>query len=140
MNCHNLTFFQRLDERTLIVCLGGACLKQAMYNKSHAYSNCVIVVGSLGIGTEAPFYKYGGGSFTSFADYRNSPYTKLDAQGSLKWDVHAWLEDHQGNVYDIVTLSMLNCAVQRDKQLLAEPLKIIAGKIIACTLCQGCSQ
>jgi hypothetical protein len=55
--------------------------------------NLRVVVGSLGlgIGPEKPFYEYGGDHYTTIRQFTRD--------GTM--DMHAWLEDEKGQIYDI---------------------------------------
>ncbi len=55
-----------------------------------------IVSGSLGWGKDEPFWHFGGPDFTTLEQFKH---TWL---GGGAMDVHVWLEDASGCVYDIV--------------------------------------
>ena len=128
-----------------IVMVAGFCLTQAMYNmrfgKWRDVHGIHVVAGSLGIGklcsgrkvrapvgsrgmglaargtghaANLPWYEYGGAGFTTEADFTSSPYSKPQER---KLDVHFWLEDAEGRVYDIVTPYMKTIPDLRSKVL-----------------------
>jgi hypothetical protein len=71
----------------------GICLFMAWYNQTHKYAplKLHVVHGSLGFGTP-PFFEMGGQYNRVVADYHRGN----------SFNMHTWLEDAEGNVYDVV--------------------------------------
>jgi hypothetical protein len=100
------------SERGGLIAINNGCFKQAWFNRDHFYAglNLRPVMGSLGIGQGDPFYEYGGLAYRSLADF-------IENGKDGSWDVHMWLEDEEGNVFDIVTPLMEDAARINKKQL-----------------------
>lgn len=111
------------------------CVTQTRYNAMRGRWASVlegggrIAVGSLGLGLpglpgtdDSPWFEYGGQGFEKVHQFRSSPFTK---EG--QWDAHAWLEDRDGNVWDIISPYLKTVAKLRNKQLDAG-LSIFSGK------------
>ena len=71
----------------------GYCFYNAIHNKAHRYKhlNLRLVMGSVGIGYDCPFYEYGNPKWGWVKEFK---------RGRLCYDAHCWLEDDQGRVYD----------------------------------------
>lgn len=89
----------------------GHCVHQAWFNQEHAYKEkgLRVVFGSLGLGSgNDPHFEYGGRNHRTWSDFQSfkpgmsallSPADR--AALARKVDIHAWLEDAMGNVYDV---------------------------------------
>jgi hypothetical protein len=65
--------------------------------------NLKIVLGSLGLGKDKKIvYEFGGLNFTRKEQF-------MTTQAGI-YDIHVWLEDDNGNIYDVVTDYMLDVA------------------------------
>lgn len=104
----------------------GLCMRefyswhQCFHNMVNFYSGkqLKIVCGSLGIGIHAPFFEYGGPNYSTLSDFKNS-------YGS--WDVHCWLEDKDGNVFDIFTPHMVRVERMRGKRTAYRARDVVSG-------------
>lgn len=101
------------DERLLVV--NGMPCYMAWFNKDFEYYDLGlhVVCGSLAFGSnDDPWFEYGGRDWTRFKHFMNSKLiignTQFNVSSKNKTghktlqDVHIWLEDDEGNVYDIV--------------------------------------
>ena len=112
------------DERIFIndvLAIPHHCFLNALYNKQNAYANkeLKIVIGSLGIGKKDPFYEYGNPHWSKVEDFRKAP---------GMYDIHVWLEDIDGNIYDVVITVIHYVAVIKNKSISFKDNEIIAGK------------
>jgi hypothetical protein len=88
------------------------CVFQAWFNKDGKYQHqgLRVVYGSLGIGVQDPYYELGGPEFTTIKQFMGTIVefagVKIDLKEFMntkqKLNVHCWLEDGSGKVYDIV--------------------------------------
>jgi hypothetical protein len=108
----------------LVLCENG-CYLQAKYNMEHAYAGrgLTMVVGSLGIGMHKPFFEFGGPHYTTVAQFKMCSIPG----GRISWDAHAWLEDKDGRVYDIVTQGMTHCALAWGKDTSFKTGNVVEG-------------
>jgi hypothetical protein len=88
-----------------VLSIPDSCSMQAFFNKTHVYRDLDlrIVVGSLGIGKKDPWFEYGSKDFKTVKDFMTSKFTKKNGGGNTQVDMHCWLEDSKGSVYDTVT-------------------------------------
>lgn len=75
--------------RGAVACLGGSCYHQSVFNQKHwkpaalgESGSLMLVVGSLGIGVDRPFYEFGGPGWDT-ADFLKSPVRALG--GGAAW-------------------------------------------------------
>jgi hypothetical protein len=64
-----------------------------------------VIHGSLRIGKNNPIVEYGGEDYSKMEDFLPPPLLSLMDMGDLV-DMHSWVEDKSGRVYDIVTENM----------------------------------
>lgn len=84
-----------------------------------------LVAGSLGIGMgDEPFFEYGGPHYTKIehfvSDMFGEKYRKIDA--------HIWGEDSEGNIFDVVTASMIFVAQFHKKKIFCDVPTKVNGK------------
>lgn len=98
------------------------CNMQAMYNAKNRYAQLglKIVVGSLGLGKgRNVFFEFGGAHYKTVKQY-----FPPNMSGA---DIHTWLEDNDGNVYDIVTAYMVDVTKIRSLKMDFKAEHIIEG-------------
>lgn len=81
---------------TPVLFLDGNCYIYAYYNRQRCYVDLGLhlVSGSLGFGKKTPrWFEFGSETYCTAKDF-------MSALGS--WDWHVWLEDGDGNVWDVV--------------------------------------
>jgi hypothetical protein len=91
--------------------LANQCVMQCSLNKmSPKYKplNLRIRVGSLGLGIGEPFFEYGGDQYKTIGDFVNN--------GTM--DMHAWLENDKGQIYDVHFHQWDRIATFRNKQVM----------------------
>ena len=99
--------------------MDGQCCIQAMVNQMiyrRTGQKLRIVTGSLGLGIQNPFFEYGCDS------------SNITSRHVQKGDFHTWLEDTNGNVYDMVTGYMVLISQLRGKTYSFEHNDRIEGK------------
>lgn len=86
-----------------------SCVFAALFFQKH-YPNLRLVVGSLGIGMDDPFWEYGGPTYKNLKQFRmNGVSEQLDG--------HVWCQDEQGLIYDVVTSYMIKVAAIHQKKI-----------------------
>jgi hypothetical protein len=97
-----------------ILSVSNQCILCALFNAKHAYSSLSLhpVVGSLGVGTENPYYEYGNPMWSTAEQFH---------MGMTTFDCHVWLEDARGRVYDVVTGPMAAAALLQQRKILVKP-------------------
>lgn len=112
---------RRTGKRGIIVYWNRNCIQQSLFNRDTEYRHLGLqpVAGSLGIGETEPFYEYGGSYLHTYEDYRqySAMWQILRNTGPFSWNVHVWLQDSAGSVYDVVSQSMVNSAAVHNKKL-----------------------
>lgn len=96
------------------------------YLKEFSDPSFRVVYGSLGVGNP-PFWELGGEDYTKVFQFCQAPHLESETGA---FDIHAWVEDAHGAVYDYVHVSMCNSARLHRKQI-----DFKAGEII-----HGCSK
>lgn len=116
-----------IDEADGLLKGNGICLFSAWYNQAHAYKDLslTIVHGSLGFGMgDTPFFEYGGKDRTVVKDFVNTLFVR---NGPPTFDMHTWLEDDQGNVYDVVQSEWDMISNWNGQQINVQPWQAIQG-------------
>jgi hypothetical protein len=115
-----------VDASRRVVCAEGRCWQQAKFNKEHAYRQLGLkfVVGSLGMGKTSPFFEFGGEAWDKVKTFKK---TAPDMFGRTQWDVHVWLENDAGGIYDVVSWHVIGAAAQRSKVVDFSPGHVIEG-------------
>jgi hypothetical protein len=115
---------------------GGYCGVQATYNKAHAYQHLHlrVVVGSLGIGKQNPFFEYGDRHYQHISQFFRPALSSFEGSfGNLfeglfgGSDMHVWLEDRDGKVFDIVEQNMILVAQWRKLSVSVKAGDIVEG-------------
>ncbi len=115
----------------------GLCVSTAKFNAAHAYADrqLVLVFGSLGVGLGPnPFFIHGEARYRTVADFVNAPLMRRvekelghRAPNSNSMDIHCWLEDAEGRVYDVVTGDMVGAAASQLQRIDLVPWTVIQG-------------
>jgi len=95
-----------------VCCINGYTLLTCVFNTNYAWRNEQLhfVAGSFAIGKheEGPFFEYGGPNHVTFHDFAPK------GKGNVNM---YWLEDIDGNIYDVVTPSICEVAAMRGKKI-----------------------
>jgi hypothetical protein len=103
----------------------GCCYQYSLCNSSVGGwkdKNLVLCVGSLAIGKVNPFNMFGNPDFEKFHEFLAGG--KHDVNG------HCWLQDSNGRIYDIVTVSMVCASCMEREKLDFQYHEIIAGMTV----------
>lgn len=125
-----------VDSDRRIVCAEGRCWQQARFNQAHAYRHIglKLVVGSLGMGKTSPFFEFGGDTWSTVKSFKKEA---PDLFGRTQWDVHVWLENDEGAVYDVVSWHVVGAAMKRRKVVEFTLGQIIEGSTKAALVARG---
>jgi hypothetical protein len=116
--------FRVVEYRRNIVQLEAKCWQQAVFNLEHAYKdqNLKLVLGSLGIGKRDPWFEFGGENWDRVAQFKKQ---SGDLFGRRQWDVHVWLENEDGKIFDVISQHVVQVARIRRKKV-----DCVAGQVI----------
>jgi hypothetical protein len=105
------------------------CITNAIFNQQHIYADVQprlkLVIGSLGLGVVPPgkaiddpkhgaWFEFGGLHHAKLEDFQKNAYMAM-AEGH--YDMHTWLEDEKGRVYDLFTLDLQRFTKQWGRSL-----------------------
>jgi hypothetical protein len=105
------------------------CITNAIFNQQHVYAGVKprlkVVIGSLGLGVVAQgtalddpkhgaWFEFGGLKHSKVEDFQKNAFLSM-AEG--RYDMHAWLEDDMGRVYDLFTLDLQRFATHWGRSL-----------------------
>lgn len=136
----DLVIHTRLSHDAVLICdRSNHCIVTALYNKDYCYKskNLRAVAGSLGLGANTPFFEYGSPDYTTISQYLRPALAadlidvlrKKGKSGMLSGsDFHLWLEDGDGNVYDVVDSVWLHIAMFRRLRVHARTKQIIKNQ------------
>jgi hypothetical protein len=102
----------------------GMCIFYMLLNQAEVYKNknLAVVIGSFGLGMGAsPFYEHGNPTNTAASQFIHS-----DGRST---DLHMWLEDGEGRVYDVLGDELLAVAMIRGQRTdaLASHVEVVRG-------------
>ena len=80
-----------------------------------------LVVGSLGIGTQAPFWEWGGPEYQSLEQFLQP------IQGDSACDAYMWVQDEAGLIYDVVNQYKIDVADIQSKVILTRLPQMLHG-------------
>lgn len=116
---------------------GDSLFFRVFYNQTHKYKDLKLkaVFGSLALGAHkklAPQFIAGGSSFTKSQDFINidTGMCHRNDKGELIYsevDMHAWLEDEEGRIWDIVDTDWIEFIEMKGNYLTVEATQEIAG-------------
>lgn len=112
-----------IDPETRVLITEGNCICQSWFNKAYVYPHLLlkVVYGSLGVGAEADkpaFFEFGNPSCHTFQELANLGMMARDPEtGKMNvFDLHCWLEDEQGRIYDVATSIMHAVSIFQERE------------------------
>ena len=109
------------DEQLFQLSLSTIFAVRSLLHTVRAGVRASLVVGSLGIGTRAPFWEWGGPEHQSLEQFLQR------VPGTTTGDVYMWVQDDAGLIYDVVNQHKIDVATLRGKVIRTRRPQMLHG-------------